>query len=83
MTFEPKKSIISKLKKSEGRMRFKAEILEDYRWKHRWTKTKMAKFLGISQPLYQYIIKNGQNDYRKIAGYARKMKVKFEDFIEW
>lgn len=64
-------------------MRFKTEALEDYRWNHRWTKTKMAKFLGISLPLYQYIIKNGQNDYRKIVGYARKMKVKFEDLIEW
>ena len=64
-------------------MRFKTEALEDYRWNHRWTKTKMANFLGISLPLYQYILKVGQNDYRKIMGYARKMKMKFEDLIEW
>ena len=64
-------------------MRFKTEILEDYRWNHRWSKKQMAKFLGISAALYYYILQNGQNDYRKIMGYARKMKVKFEDLIEW
>ena len=63
-------------------MRFKTEVLEDYRWNHRWTKTKMAKFLGISLPLYRYILKVGQKDYRKIIGYASKMKIKFEALIE-
>ena len=63
-------------------MRFKTELLEDYRWNHRWTKTKMAEFLGISLPIYRYILKVGQKDYRKIIGYASKMKIKFEALIE-
>lgn len=64
-------------------MRFKTELLEDYRWNKRWTQKQMAKFLGISSALYYYVLKNGQNDYRKIADYARKMNIKFEDLIEW
>lgn len=69
--------------KNGGKMRFKTELLEDYRWKQRWSKKQMAKFLGISSALYYYILQNGQNDYRKIMEYARKMKMKFEDFIEF
>ena len=68
--------------KNGGKMRFKTELLEDYRWNKRWSKKQMSEFLGISPALYFYILQNGQNDYRKIMEYARKMDIKFEDLIE-